>query len=357
MKKGFTLVELLSVIAILGVISLITIPIVSSVIRNGKVKSYEAQVGIIIDASKKWVLKNDNYLSEEKPIYLTVNKLISSGTIEQEVIINPITNEEMNGCVKVSYSSLYQQYDYEYISDCSSYLVKYNDGSAINFNPETGSLCDNPSVGAGSKTGCLKFYAFNDSEDELSVNMILANNSTPLVAYALQSDYEAAGGTNFSSNGSSLGGLTVKAKLASDTQTWMKEFNPRLLNIKDLEKLLDYRLLFNAFGNSYVDGTVSSSSSTSPSSYGWLFGNLYDTTTYGGIDPINVSYPSRYYDTKSDTNVEMWNYQLGYWLEDIYNPTQGRAINNTGLITHSEGWIYNYYGVRPVITVPKTILN
>ena len=72
---------------------------------------------------------------------------------------------------------------------------------------------------------------------------------------------------------------------------------------------------------------------------------------------LSVSYPSRYYDTKSDTNVEMWNYQLGYWLEDIYNPTQGRAINNTGLITHSEGWIYNYYGVRPVITVPKTILN
>ena len=46
-----------------------------------------------------------------------------------------------------------------------------------------------------------------------------------------------------------------------------------------------------------------------------------------------------------------------YWLEDGYGTNQAVAINNTGLITHSEVYIYNYYGVRPVISIPKNILD
>ena len=63
-KKGFTLVELLAVIMILGLVGLIAIPTVTKVIKNSKQKLYDSQITMIEQSGKKWGIDNINRLSE-----------------------------------------------------------------------------------------------------------------------------------------------------------------------------------------------------------------------------------------------------------------------------------------------------
>ena len=71
MKKGFTLIELIGIIVILGVISFIVFPVVSSSIKNGKEKAYNEQVGRIIEAAKKWANDNTDLLpSDDEELYV-----------------------------------------------------------------------------------------------------------------------------------------------------------------------------------------------------------------------------------------------------------------------------------------------
>lgn len=360
-RKGFTLVELLSVIAILGIIALITIPVVSSIVQHSKDKAYDVQVSIIIDGAKKWLEKNYDKVGSETT-YLSINKLISSGIIEQDSIINPRTEEEMSGCVKISFTSLYNQYEYEYVESCSSYLVKYDNGYSVNFNPETGELCNEPISTTGTKTGCMKWYVFNDSIDELEVNMILDHNTSPLAKWITITDYVAAGGvsTDYGATGNtSLGPISLKSKLASDTSTWKQEFKPRNIKANEVAKITgkNWDVTTAGYSGYYLDGFTPSSSNQS--SYWWLYDNLYDTISHGGRNQDNNSYQNRYYELETKSYFDMWNYQLGYWTEDkVYSGTGNAwAIINDGSINNAQVWIGSYYGIRPVITISKSLLN
>ena len=58
-NKGFTLVELLGVIIILGVISLITFPIINKSIKNSKEKSLEQIINNIEESAYEYSVSND----------------------------------------------------------------------------------------------------------------------------------------------------------------------------------------------------------------------------------------------------------------------------------------------------------
>ena len=52
MKKGFTLVEVLAVITIIGVLALIVVPGVDSILKSNRDKLYESQINSIVEAAK-----------------------------------------------------------------------------------------------------------------------------------------------------------------------------------------------------------------------------------------------------------------------------------------------------------------
>ena len=117
MKKGFTLVELLAVIIVIGLVAGITIPIVDNLIDSGRIKAHDVQVKMIEKRAEDYVSMHINLLDEEN-VYISVDTLVTEGYFDQDELIDPITNEKMSGCVKVSYSGVYDKYTYTYGNVC-----------------------------------------------------------------------------------------------------------------------------------------------------------------------------------------------------------------------------------------------
>ena len=75
-KKGFTLVELLVVITLLGVLGLITVPIINDVIKNSRKKAFRETVINIVEVAKIYNAENDYFaIPDGESIDMLSNKL------------------------------------------------------------------------------------------------------------------------------------------------------------------------------------------------------------------------------------------------------------------------------------------
>ena len=118
--KGFTLVELLTVIIILGIISLITIPTISKSIQDSKEKMYQEQVNQIETVARNWAASNTVLLPENGEIYyLSLSTLKETGFLENKNIQNPKDNSIMKGCVLIEFDESINQYTYDYVETCN----------------------------------------------------------------------------------------------------------------------------------------------------------------------------------------------------------------------------------------------
>lgn len=98
-KKGFTLVELLVVIVILGVIMSIAIPSITSSIERSKDKQKTQIIKLIESAGELYVDKHKNTV---KPGQITLDKLIGDGLITKEEMKDPF-NEKRTLCGYLGY--------------------------------------------------------------------------------------------------------------------------------------------------------------------------------------------------------------------------------------------------------------
>ncbi|MGM9882394.1 MAG: type II secretion system protein [Bacilli bacterium] len=114
-KKGFTLIEVIMVIAIIGLLSVILVPNVIGLIEKNKIESCKEVQENIISATKIYVANNKYELGfscgTAKEIKLA--DLLLSGDLNGPVI-NPITDTEVK--------SVYVEATY----DCSNKTFSYN---------------------------------------------------------------------------------------------------------------------------------------------------------------------------------------------------------------------------------------
>ena len=108
-KNGFTLVELLAVVVILAVIVLITTISVRSILLSSKDSLFETQKAKVEEAAQVYYLKEGIGIDAT---CVDISYLLEKGYLEGTSIIDPKTNEEMVGSVKITYSG--NQYMYEY---------------------------------------------------------------------------------------------------------------------------------------------------------------------------------------------------------------------------------------------------
>lgn len=120
MKKGFTLVELLATITILGIIALLLVPTVTGVISNFRNDSSENQKKSIVAAAKLW--GSDHRLelptTEGETMCVSVAEL-KNGYLEDD-IVDPDTKEAISDHVGVEIKRVGKFYEYTYTDSCST---------------------------------------------------------------------------------------------------------------------------------------------------------------------------------------------------------------------------------------------
>ena len=343
-KKGFTLIELLAVIVILAVVALISMPLVLNTVDKAKKGAAEESANSYVSAIETAIVSdmmNSNYnYNPEQTFTLSDNgKKIVNGEKELEIKIKgtyPTSGSVVIKDAIVKSAELkVSGYDITYSAKAPVY-TKYSNGTAIYYNPETNTKCSETEAVSetGVKSGCMKWYTFNDNESSSTVNMILDHNTTALVAY--------------NSTGDNTSMKEVKEALESDTESWNKSINPRLITADEVAKITG-NTSFNGVtsdGDKWFcldtnksDSTTWCSKSQGISKYSWLFDYTNDTTSYGG----NINDASTY----------------GYWTS---TPVAGSS-RDVWSVLRNGNFGYNYAslsdsrGLRPVVTVEKVIIN
>ena len=100
-KKGFTLVELLATIIILGLLALLASTSVTKVLKESKGDLYTTQIKLVESAAEAWGAENIDKLPDDNECkYLTIKNLQDYGLIDKD-LKNPKTNKEIDNNIKI----------------------------------------------------------------------------------------------------------------------------------------------------------------------------------------------------------------------------------------------------------------
>ena len=354
--QGFTLIELLAVIVILAVIALIATPLIMNVINDAK-KGASRDAGYNVIKAGELRAATEGIAGANPPYhYDETSNLDMKGTLPSKFTLD--INEDMNTqlkawlngyCVVKEYGNETVTIDEskkseaECVTGGSSVTKKYENGEVIYFNPETNTKCSDYTEANSqnqNKSGCMKWYAFNDSEESDTVNVILDHNTTALVAWN-------------SSNNNADGMKEVKTALENDKNNWHADVKStaRLIEANEIAKITgntefdatnpDKDLAYWLEDSSYNEETEEPSVFPQPgeAKYKWLFDYTMGCTDYGC--------------SVADDNT------FGYWTSTPNASRSSRAwtVNNYGGLGSSFVDDAFYYGVRPVITISKSLLS
>jgi prepilin-type N-terminal cleavage/methylation domain-containing protein len=121
-KQAFTLIELMAVVIILGIVTTITVTAINYSIKASKDRLYAEQVKRLEAGVASWATENSSFLPVDSSgvVFFSISRLKDEGIVDTEVVMDPRTSTELDGCMTIKYDNTYQQYEYQYEdSDCS----------------------------------------------------------------------------------------------------------------------------------------------------------------------------------------------------------------------------------------------
>ena len=112
-RKAFTLIELMGVLVIIGILTVILVPVINNTIKNNKQKLYDNQLEMIRLAAQNLATDNTYILPEEdgEEIYITLGQLRAMG-YDEGTIIDPLTNKNFPDNLIVMIIKKGNDYDY-----------------------------------------------------------------------------------------------------------------------------------------------------------------------------------------------------------------------------------------------------
>lgn len=116
-RSGFTLVELLGIITVLGIIALIATPVVQKTINNNRERMFNVIKNQLVDVAKDWSAKNTSFLPKDQGDYINVSfeELKKEGLLRMNVI-NPTNDNIFSNQSFVRITKKNNNFDYEVIT-------------------------------------------------------------------------------------------------------------------------------------------------------------------------------------------------------------------------------------------------
>lgn len=394
-KKGFTLIELIGIVIILGVIVIIGVPSIMKILQNNKNKEYEVFEKNLFLAAETYVSNHIDEIDELKVVggtyYVPINLLFEEKLINSKAKYNPLTKSNVadNAAVQVivhdDLSYDYSLTTYDPVEEepetppsgggttTPTYTV-YANGTIVYFNPVTNEICDNYSTSNSKdevKTGCLKWYIFNDNKDATTLNLLLDHNTT--------SYYRP---TQWTGCKKDTIGDVFQAALLRDAKTWHTDIQNtvRMLTYKDVLKIVgnpDYTTVGSYYFDNFPEGSSTcEENKTSGCKYGWLYDrtsgkystfSTIDCTKWGCNNMAqSIVKPSSSSEDEVDINMNsVSGYELnGYWIEYYFcnssnTYTYTPTVYYKGKISteYSVNTAYLRFGLRPVISIQKDLVT
>ena len=352
-KKGFTLIELLAVIVILAIIALIATPAVLNIIEDSRKGAAEASARNIVNAAKTYTMQSTMNGNSVDKVDLSNDTLKYDGDQATKGYVifdeNGKATSKMyvNGyCVEIAADGKVTSEKVEE-DECDVTVETTNtsqklvfpvaNGQEVYFNPTTGYACSKNEVVSsktGTNSGCMKWYAFLDSESSDKLNLILDHNTV----------------ATFDWTGSQTVEDVTKA-LTDAAPNWKQVVNGvetsvvlRTLSGDELYQIApskepDANYVLHNGENNYSDVSAENiyKGPAGTNKYAWLFDNFSGCEEYGC--------------NSSEDNGEAGGYMTDY-LEQAGYIIVG---DGTAFMTIYAGT--SCYGLRPVIEVSKDVFK
>ncbi|MBQ8233981.1 MAG: prepilin-type N-terminal cleavage/methylation domain-containing protein, partial [Bacilli bacterium] len=127
--KGFTLVELLGVVIILGILSVVATPTVENIVINSREKAYETQIKDIEKASSDYLLLYPDMAPSNNKVTIYLNTLKKLGLVDKN-IKNPKTGKLFSNITSITISKENNMYVYD-IKDSDLLDTELNENTPI----------------------------------------------------------------------------------------------------------------------------------------------------------------------------------------------------------------------------------
>lgn len=107
MKKGFTLIEMMCVIVILGMISIIVSPLIINKVKEKQSEVDEVKNKLIYNAASLYISDNVSDIGDNSTFCVKINDLVNNGYLD-----NSISDDvSLNDVVKVEYTDNFKNYN------------------------------------------------------------------------------------------------------------------------------------------------------------------------------------------------------------------------------------------------------
>lgn len=275
-KRGFTIVEILGVIVILGILAGVAIPLVTNYISRGKNLSYETMENTLYHAAKNYIMDENIYLNSCDKGFFDVEQgqdNILSDLQYAEKFVDP--NDKSKNCIYNIYGCMENEasgaalptYKYKIELKCINHLsckIYRDDGSV--------SACDMTDDGSGDGP--------NDQTDGPKCGTYSPNNTTWSNNTSVTIDLNCE-------DGNSLG-----CEKETYTQTFTDEGKTGTIKIKDV---IGNKTTCTV--NTYIDYTAPSKPIiTNPNDNKWVNNNykiqINSVDNVSGIKYFEYRYPS-----------------------------------------------------------------
>ncbi len=120
-RNGFTLVEILAVLVIIGIMALVTVPAVTKSIRDARKEKDDVNIDTVLNAAYDYVQKNPSSLptSEEPTSKICATSLICAGLLKSEI------NTQVEGFGSHAITVTYYQTKPDTIPNSSKFFSNY----------------------------------------------------------------------------------------------------------------------------------------------------------------------------------------------------------------------------------------